>query len=383
MKKKLVLTGIITLLLVFGMAVMSCGDKETGDPTSPNSGDSGWPEVTVPATTLAGALLWLGSNNVTNQTNYIIELAGNESIGHQTLGFPFGKSVTIILRGGSSEKTVSLIKTVSLSSDDSLFTIRSGVKLVLDSNVTLQGLSGNNDSLVKLHGGTLVMNDGSKITGNDNTSYGGGGVLVVEGTFTMSGGTISGNTAPFSGGVNVVSGMFTMLGGTISGNTASGSYGGGVGGGGTFTMSGGTISGNTASGSYGGGVEVGGGTFTMSGGTISGNTASSQGGGVGAGGGTFAMSGGTISNNTAYYYGGGVFGTLTMTGGTISGNTASSDGGGVCGKLIKTGGSSITSTNSAPTGKVAYVSSSQKRETAAGPGVNLDYRVSGLLGGWE
>jgi hypothetical protein len=32
MKKKLVLTGIISLLLVFGMAVMSCGNKDDDNP---------------------------------------------------------------------------------------------------------------------------------------------------------------------------------------------------------------------------------------------------------------------------------------------------------------------------------------------------------------
>jgi hypothetical protein len=84
----------------------------------------------------------------------------------------------------------------------------------------------------------------------------------------MSGGTISGNTASSSsyggGGVSVSGGTFTMLEGAISGNTtvsSSSSYGGGgvSVSGGAFTMSGGTISGNTAS--YGGGVRVSDGTF--------------------------------------------------------------------------------------------------------------------------
>jgi hypothetical protein len=85
-----------------------------------------------------------------------------------------------------------------------------------------------------------------------------------------------------------------MSGGTISGNTANGvaSTGGGVSvKSGTFTMSGGTISGNESA-DRGGGVEVWQGTFKMSGGTISGNTAASNGGGMLVyGGGTFTMSG--------------------------------------------------------------------------------------------
>jgi uncharacterized repeat protein (TIGR02543 family) len=91
-------------------------------------------------------------------------------------------------------------------------------------------------------------------------AYGGGGVYVSSGTFTMSGGEISGNTASASdyyayggGGVYVSSGTFTMSGGEISGNTASASdyyaYGGGVyvANNGTFTKeSGGTIYGSNA-----------------------------------------------------------------------------------------------------------------------------------------
>jgi hypothetical protein len=100
-----------------------------------------------------------------------------------------------------------------------------------------------------------------------------------------------------------------MNGGTITGNSSSSSYssgGGGVSSSGTFTMNGGTISGNysSSSSSYGGGVSSSG-TFTMSGGTISGNYSSFSGGGVWSFG-TFTMSGGTISGNSASYSGGGV-----------------------------------------------------------------------------
>jgi hypothetical protein len=96
------------------------------------------------------------------------------------------------------------------------------------------------------------------------------------------------------GAVNVGSGTFTMNGGTISGNrveatSSSSSYdnsyvranGGGVYVEGTFIMNNGTISGNTAYSakfpSAGGGVFIGsGGTFTLGNGTISGNTAQSS-----------------------------------------------------------------------------------------------------------
>jgi hypothetical protein len=184
------------------------------------------------------------------------------------------------------------MRTISLSSNGSLFTIEKGVTLVLDSNITLQGRSGNNGSLVIVNtGGAFIMRDGTKISGNAVSNYNGdgGGVYVGGGTFTMNGGEISGNTASASyytwssrgGGVFVGgSGTFTMSGGKITGNTVSDykGYGGGVYVYGTFTMKGGEISGNTATErytdypSYGGGVYVAGGTFNKTGGTIYGYT---------------------------------------------------------------------------------------------------------------
>jgi hypothetical protein len=141
------------------------------------------------------------------------------------------------------------------------------------------------------------MSGGAKISGNT-----GGGVDVSSGSFTMSGGEISGNTGGLGGGVYVSSGSFTMSGGEISGNTDSSSGGGVyVSGGGSFTMSGGEISGNTASsGLSGGGVFVWGGSFEMSGGEISGNT-SSSGGGVYVNEGTFTKTalGGVVYGSDA------------------------------------------------------------------------------------
>ena len=182
---------------------------------------------------------------------------------------------------------------------------------------------------------TFTMNGGT-ISGNTAT-FGGGVGVDNDGTFTMNGGTISGNTANFDGGgVELVNGTFTMTGGTISGNSAY-DWGGGVyvRNNSTFTMEGGTITDNTAK-TFGGGVYVAYGTFTMSGGTISNNSAvynddGGNGGGVGVDNyGTFTMNGGTISGNTATV-GGGVgvdnYGTFTMNGGTISDNTANYGGG--------------------------------------------------------
>jgi hypothetical protein len=329
---------------------------------------------------LAESLTWI-SNNAVEGGAYTITLNADESIAPQTLYYN-DKSVSITLDGGSVERTV------SLSSTGSLFTIYSGVTLTLENNVTLQGRSDNTSSLVQMSGsywyssGALVMNDGSKITGN--TSYGyGGGVYVSDGTFTMNGGEISGNTSSssygggYGGGVYVSSGTFTMSGGEISGNTVSTtSYYAANGGGvtvssGTFEMSGGEISGNTAY-SSGGGVDVGDGAFTMTGGIVSGNTASHSGGGVYAGSGTFTMSGGAISGNTSGYDGGGVYvisGTFTKQGGTIYGSNADS---------------SLKNTATSGSGHAVYVySDSKMRNATADSSVNLDSSVSGAAGGWE
>ena len=346
------------------------------------------PLLSASGTTLIEKLQWLDSNAVSN-TSYALEVNATEYLNAWTLSYSGKSNVTIRLIGIGSTRNVELY------GSGSLFTVGNGVTLVLDENINLKGTTSNNASLVRVNdGGNLIMNNGSKITGNRSSSsnaYGGGvyvsGSSSSPGTFTMNGGEISGNTASasnssssnaYGGGVYVVGGTFIMTGGEISGNTASGntansnyyeSYGGGVYiSNGTFTMNNGTISGNTASGntaSYGGGVYVSNGTFTMNGGEISGNTASSNsssyGGGVYISNGTFTMSNGTISGNTASASnssnsnGGGVYvsgnydyntgtyvgGTFTMNGGTISGNTASYQGGGVYvsdGTFTMTGG---------------------------------------------
>jgi hypothetical protein len=242
---------------------------------------------------------------------------------------PAYKGKRIRLYGEGEGKSITLA-----ASNGSLFTVGPNVTLVLR-DITLQGRSNNNASLVTVNGGDLVMEQRTAII--DNTT--GGGVSVDgSGTFTMNGGEISSNS---DGGVYVDdNATFTMYGGKISSNSAdSNSDGGGVSvdGNATFTMYGGEISGNSAD-SDGGGVfvDVDDGTFTMYGGEISGNTTGKNGGGVCVKSGIFTMSGGTIGGNIAKNGtggGGGVFVssgvTFTMTGGTIKDNTAEDNGGGV------------------------------------------------------
>ena len=113
------------------------------------------------------------------------------------------------------------------------------------------------------------------ITGN-NATENGGGVYVVgsSSTFEMTGGTITGNNAAYGGGVCVSkNGSFEMSGSSCITNNKADSYGGGVHisyASATFTMKGGSITGNNAYKSdyistFGGGVCVGSGIFTVSG----------------------------------------------------------------------------------------------------------------------
>lgn len=201
-----------------------------------------------------------------------------------------------------------------------------------------------------------------------------GGSDTAAATFSMYGGTISGNHTdancwgPDGAGVEIQNGTFTMYGGTISDNHAEyagSNYGGGgvcAQTSGTFTMYGGIISDNQSV-TDAGGVTVVGGTMNIYGGTIRNNIAKFNGGGIWTkingfiisgnsvienntavnGGGVFYQGDSSsnmtisesarISGNTATGNGGGIYfkneGTLTMNGGSITGNTATGDGGGV------------------------------------------------------
>ncbi|MDR3160748.1 MAG: InlB B-repeat-containing protein [Spirochaetaceae bacterium] len=329
-----------------------------------------WAAAQVPSDlSLADALTWITANAVAGG-EYTITVKQDKTIPPTTLSYG-GKPVHITLAGDTTERTV------SLGARGSLFRVESGVTLTLDDKLTLRGRSENIYPLVWVNSdGTLEMQTGSKITGNS----GDGGVYVYGGTFTMSGGEISDNFAGFYSGGGVAvgsSGTFTMSGGEISGNVSAGSGGGvAVYSSGTFTMSGGEISGNSSV-TGGGGVDVSNGTFTMSGGEISGNYSSS----VGGGGGVY------VSN-----------GTFTMNGGEISGNSASDSGGGVYvsyGTFTKQGGGTIYGSDASAAlkntargdgyGHAVYVESGnpKKRDTTAGPGVNMNSGISGSAGGWE
>ena len=302
--------------------------------------------TTVPGATLDDKFSWLQTNAVSNG-GYAVDVSSSTSGGLWILNYGDRENVTIRLSGsGSSWNPVSI---TILNPASGMFRVGSGVVLELN-NITLRGSNAANPGPIinVLNGGTLRMGTGSSIVDNIK----GVGVGVSGGTFTMAGGTVSGNTR----GVDVSGGTFTMTGGTISGADSSLSldYSEAVYmAAGTFTMSGGAISGSdilnrgvivrgsntifimnsgaTISGNDSGGVYVYDGSFTMNGGTISGNTGNPNGGGVYVGANaSFTMTNGTITGNTSTS-GGGVYvymGSFTKTGGTITAYSQYSSTGG-------------------------------------------------------
>ena len=159
--------------------------------------------------------------------------------------------------------------------------------------VNLNNTSGKQQIFI-MYNGCITQNKGSGVYLYQNTS------------FTMYGGSITGNTltgaSTFGGGVYVHSGAsFTMYGGKITKNQAD--YGGGV-----------STSGNTAN-------------FTMYGGSITENHANNSGGGIYSTSDNISIYGGSVTDNSVTKRGkaGGIYvsdsGTLTVGGNVnISGN---------------------------------------------------------------
>jgi hypothetical protein len=322
MKRKIMLTAVIVIGLT-ALAMNAYGD--------PNATPI---NITVANTEQWNAALQKIRNGGDNR-NYVITINGNVSVpgianGSENFSTGFGsvKNLTVTINGNGR---------LSLTGQGQILYISAEQTFIIDSaNLTLQGHSRNECQLVTVNTGVLQLKNGS-ISGNSAQGGGGGVIVLSDGTFNMSGGTISGNTCTslglagyilpgYGGGVYVMVGTFNMSGGTISGNTASDGGGGVCVYGGTFNMSDGTISGNNTQKSGGGVSVTEKTTFTMSGGTISGNSAQDVGSGVGVVvNSTFIMKGGIISGNRASTNGGGVVivkSIFTKTGGTIYGANA-------------------------------------------------------------
>jgi hypothetical protein len=331
---------------------LTVGTEDFLDSTKSDA-EGNWIDSLPGNSSLAESFDWLDTNAEEGGA-YILMVSGNETVTPKTLSYG-GKKVRLILKGDGPTSAY------SLDSTGSLFTVGEGVTLELE-DITLQGRSDNNVSLVWVDGGALIMNTGSKIAGNraqQAQSEIAGGVTLKNNSFlTMNGGEISGNgfvssahDNSGSGGVYMDDSTFVMNSGKITGNTPTSNHSLGMAAGifmgknSSFTMYGGEISHNTLTytqfnGMKVGGVIVGGGcVFTMYGGVITGNTETGPGGRGWGAGGVYVGSGSAEIAASVF----------TMHGGVISANRSVShtfSAGGVClirdpsypGVFIKDGG---------------------------------------------
>ena len=316
-----------------------CGEAHTdiGDHTGDNCKDATW-------------TAWDGTSTITYDTNntayvYLEKDATRDDYLYINAGY----TLYLCLNGNKLESSAS-------QGMSQVINVSNGAKFILcdcKGGGTITHSSGAKGKGVRVGGSdpaaaTFSMYGGT-ISGNhtDAQCFGpdGAGVEIQNGTFTMYGGTISDNHAEYAesnyggGGVCAqTSGTFTMYGGIISDNHSATDAGGvTVWGGGAMKIDGGTIRANTADGA-GGGICTNSNEFKISGNSvIENNTAGRDGGGVfyyGYSSSNMTISeSARISGNTATRYGGGIYfdkeGSLTMNGGSITGNTATGDGGGV------------------------------------------------------
>ena len=212
---------------------------------------------------------------------------------------------------------------------DQVIKVENGGTLELKSGV-LQGTGVRH--IVYVEDGTLNVS-GGYIVGGGSDDMPGGGIYVgsgaVKGTVNIQGGVVAANCGNFGGGIYVVGGELTISGGAVTGNGVfNGHDDDGAGiyvNSGTLKLSGnGYVTNNSKScdctgcpvdtnNTHGGGgiALANGSTMEMSGGYVTGNFSSLAGGGIyagyyaGDGGVNFKMTGGTIAANCAQYGEGG------------------------------------------------------------------------------
>lgn len=212
---------------------------------------------------------------------------------------------------------------------DQVIKVENGGTLELKSGV-LQGTGVRH--IVYVEDGTLNVS-GGYIVGGGSDDMPGGGIYVgsgaVKGTVNIQGGVVAANCGNFGGGIYVVGGELTISGGAVTGNGVfNGHDDDGAGiyvNSGTLKLSGnGYVTNNSkrcdctgcpidTNNTHGGGgiALANGSTMEMSGGYVTGNFSTLAGGGIyagyyaGDGGVKFTMSGGTIAANCAQYGEGG------------------------------------------------------------------------------
>lgn len=363
-----VYTTDVTVIIDNNTMVVFTTGNQNGKPLSQFISDieSGVSDVpltpgTLPAGSLEYKLSYIASRS---ESNVLYEIEVDSDIiyspasGREVVTSK-GQNVMIHIHSASASE----IKTIQLGVNNNAIFVPTGNITLKLSNIILKGVSNNQGyAVVELYkGSTLIIDEGTVITGNNNREgWAGSGVYVDEASnLIMNGGKITGNQGDTGCGVELrESSTFVMNDGEISNNSAR--VGSKVGGGvllsssSSFVMNGGKIINNDAE--LGGGVALSENcSFTMNGGEISGNNGTKNAGGVFIYvTGSFTMNSGAIKNNFAGDSGGGIYAvdttltvngggsriTVSITGGEITGNNAQTGGGvGLYNSLfIKTGG---------------------------------------------
>ena len=214
MKKRLLSLTLVAALCMSLLPVTALAAEEH------DSHSNSWTELTADTTTLSGGSYYLSGD---------VEYSGTESI-------------TV------SGEVILCLNDHKLDLKGQHISVGSGASLTLcdcSTGGVLTGGSGSKGGGVYVGGGGTFTMTGGSIAGN--TAESGGGVYVDEGgTFTMEDGSINNNqvTSGGGGGVMVNKGSFTLSGGSITGNTTNSDtfgYGGGVCLYGTFYLSGDSI----------------------------------------------------------------------------------------------------------------------------------------------
>lgn len=177
--------------------------------------------VTLKNIVIDGGAVW-SDNDPATRKNSGSSLSGNAHLFEVTYG---GK---LILESGAVLQNSHLTKSSMYGAAVSVGT-QGGGTLIMKDGSEIKGNTVDCGAVYVWPNSTFTM-EGGKISGNYGTNNG-GAVCMGGGTFTMSGGEISGNKASAGGGgvsVFASGATFKMTGGTIKDNTIAGSLGGGV-----------------------------------------------------------------------------------------------------------------------------------------------------------
>ena len=175
------------------------------------------------------------ANNSSGQV-YTLRVHRDDTVDSSSISYWSGAVYTAAVMEDNARLTIEGIggvRTITHNggADHCMFIIDGTSSLTLGNNITLQGHQNGTQNLVMLNDGEFIMKGNSRITGHKITNYWPSLVAVWGGHFTMEdNAVITGNEglplqptpaqySTASGGVTVGYGTFTMNGGSITGNS--------------------------------------------------------------------------------------------------------------------------------------------------------------------